>query len=167
LTHLKGQSYHRVTGGRLHPIASTPKKRRAKGKPHALKKAPRAEQGCAKGVEGEVKCLTELVELTIEEDANHECTETAGRAALVRPSTLKSTSEKRVSTTVTEAKQEQLEEQRVAVQQVEDPVLVDLLCRCQGRLVLGEVLIPGRRKFEMITHVITDVQSDCKRGGDY
>jgi hypothetical protein len=72
-----------------------------------------------------------------------------------------------VSTTVTEAKQEQLEEQRVAVQQVNDPVLVDLLCRHQGQLMLDQVKIPGRRKFEMITCVITDVQHDCKRGGDY
>jgi hypothetical protein len=72
LTHLKGQFDHRVTGGRLYPIASIPKKHRTKGKPHALKKAPRAEQGCTKGVEGEVKHLTELVELMIEEDAKHE-----------------------------------------------------------------------------------------------
>jgi hypothetical protein len=165
LTHLKGQFDHRVTGGRHYPIASIPKKCRTKGKPHALKKAPCAEQGCVKGVEGEVKHLTELVELMIEGDANHEYTETAGRAALARP--LKSTSEKHVSAAVTEAKQEQLEEQRVAVQQVDDPVLVDLLCRYQGQLILDEVKIPGRRKFEKITHVITDVQHDYKRGGDY
>ena len=145
MTHLKGQFDHRVTGGRLYPIASIPKKYRTKWKPYALKKAPYAELGCAKGVEGEMKYLTELVELMIEEDANHEYTETAGRAALVRP--LKSISEKHVSTAVTEAKQEQLEEQRVAVQQVDDPVLVDLLCRYQGQLMLDEVKIPGRRKF--------------------
>ena len=48
-----------------------------------------------------MKYLTELVELMIEEDANHEHTETAGRAALVRP--LKSISEKHVKTAVTGA----------------------------------------------------------------
>ena len=33
--------------------------------------------------------------------------------------------------------------------------------------MLDEVKIPGRRKFEKITYVITDVQHDCKRGGGY
>jgi hypothetical protein len=165
LTHLKGQFDHRVTGGRHYPLASIPKKHRTKRKPFALKKVPCAEQGYTKGVEGEVKCLAELVELMIEEDAKHEYKETAGRAALVRP--LKSTSEKHVSAAVSDAKQEQIEEQRVAAQQVDDPVLIDPLCRCQGQLMLDQVEIPGRRKFEMITHVITDVQHDYKRGGGY
>jgi hypothetical protein len=55
----------------------------------------------------------------------------------------------------------------VAVQQVDDPVLVDLLCLYQGQLVLDEVKIPGRRKFEKVTYVTTGVQYDYKRGGDY